>query len=226
MARVLIVDDHSLIRQGIRSTLDAVPDIEVVGEAQDGVEAEEKARRLNPDLIILDINLPLRDGIETARAIREHLPETRIVMLTAWEEPDKLAEAVDAGADGYILKDLSPQQFISALRSALAGDAPLAGTLALQALRNRGSQAAAPQHARTLTALTMRQREIVRLLAQGLTNKEIAASLGIAEPTVANHLKVVYEKLGVHSRARAAWVYLQGEPGGQQQQQPASERGR
>jgi DNA-binding NarL/FixJ family response regulator len=211
-ATVLIVDDHPLVREGFRSALDGARDMKVVGEAADGLEGERLALRLKPDVVLLDISLPLRDGIETARAIRAHLPEARIIMLTAWADPDKLVESIDAGAEGYITKDMPPDKVIAAVRSALAGDPPIAGTVALEALRRLGRPRASADPAAALSQLTMRQLEIVRLLSQGLTNKEIARSLGIAEQTVANHLKTTFDKLGVHSRAGAAWVYLHGQP--------------
>jgi DNA-binding NarL/FixJ family response regulator len=211
-ATVLIVDDHPLVREGFRSALDGAQDLRVVGEAADGLEAEMLALRLKPDVVLLDISLPLRDGIETARTIRAHLPEARIIMLTAWADPDKLVESIDAGAEGYITKDMPPEKVIAAIRSALAGDPPIAGTVALEALRRLGRPHISADPAAALSQLTMRQLEIVRLLSQGLTNKEIARSLGIAEQTVANHLKTIFDKLGVHSRAGAAWVYLHGKP--------------
>lgn len=182
-----------------------------MGEAADGLEAERKAIHLRPDIVLLDITLPLRDGFETARAIRALLPETRIIMLTAWADPDKLIMAVDAGAEGYITKDMPPHKVIAAIRSALAGDPPLAGTVALEALRKLGRSSANADSSAALRQLTMRQLEIVRLLSRDLTNKEIANSLGISEQTVADHLRTIFRKLGVHSRAGAAWVYLLAE---------------
>jgi DNA-binding NarL/FixJ family response regulator len=210
-ARVLIVDDHPFVCEGLRSCLNKVRDIRVVGEAADGLEAERKAIRLRPDIVLLDITLPLRDGFETARAIRALLPETRIIMLTAWADPDKLIMAVDAGAEGYITKDMPPHKVIAAIRSALAGDPPLAGTVALEALRKLGRSRANADSSAALTQLTMRQLEIVRLVSRDLTNKEIANSLGISEQTVADHLRTIFRKLGVRSRAGAAWVYLLAE---------------
>jgi len=211
-ATVLLVDDHSLIRGGFRSCLDGARDLRVVGEAADGLEAERQALRLKPDVILLDISLPLRDGIETARVIRRCLPETRIIMLTAWADPDKLIASVDAGAEGFITKDMPSEKVIAAVRSALAGDPPIAGAVALEALRKLGRSHVCADPSAALSRLTMRQLEIARLLSEGFTNKEIARSLGIAEQTVANHLKAIFEKLGVHSRAGVAWVYLHSEP--------------
>ncbi len=126
-ATVLVVDDHPLIREGVLASLAGAPDLEVVGEAADGLEAEEKACELRPDIVLLDIGLPIRDGVETARAIRASLSDTKIIILTAWAEPERLVEAVDAGADGYVLKDMSADELVSALRSAVAGEPPLAG---------------------------------------------------------------------------------------------------
>ena len=211
-ATVLLVDDHPLIREGFRSALDGAQEIRVVGEAADGLEAERQALRLKPDVILLDISLPLRDGIETARVIHRCLPETRIIMLTAWPDPDKLIASVDAGAEGFITKDMPPEKVIAAVRSALAGDPPIAGAVALEALRKLGRPHVCADPSAALSRLTMRQLEVARLLSQGFTNKEIARSLGIAEQTVANHLKAIFEKLGVHSRAGVAWVYLHSEP--------------
>jgi DNA-binding NarL/FixJ family response regulator len=212
-ATVLIVDDHSLIREGFRACLDGARDLRVVGDAADGLEAERQAIRLRPDVVLLDISLPLRDGIETARVIRRCLPETRIIMLTAWADPDKLIASVDAGAEGYITKDMPPEKVIAAIRSALAGDPPIAGAVALEALRKLGRPHVCADPSAALSRLTMRQREIAHLLSEGLANKEIARRLGIADQTVANHLKFIFHKLGVHNRAGVAWVYLNGEPG-------------
>jgi DNA-binding NarL/FixJ family response regulator len=207
VATVLIVDDHPLVREGFRSSLEGAQGIRLVGEAADGLEAERKALDLKPDVILLDISLPLRDGIETARAIRARLPDTRIIVLTAWADPDKLIEAINAGAEGYITKDMPPHKLIAAIRSALAGDPPIAGTVALEALRRLGRSGVSADPSTALRQLTMRQMQIVRFLAEGLTNKEIASSLGLSEQTVADHLKTIFRKLGVHSRAGAAWVW-------------------
>jgi DNA-binding NarL/FixJ family response regulator len=211
VARVLIVDDHPLVREGFRSSLQGAQGIRLVGEAADGLEAEAKALALKPDIVLLDISLPLRDGIETARAIRARLPDTRIIVLTAWADPDKLIEAINAGAEGYITKDMPPHKLIAAIHSALAGDPPIAGTVALEALRRLGRSGVSADPSTALRQLTMRQMQIVRFLAEGLTNKEIASSLGVSDETVAAHLKTIFKKLGVHSRAGAAWAYLAAE---------------
>lgn len=209
--RVLVVDDHPLIRKGIVASLATAEDIDVVAEAADGEEAEMLALQLRPHVILLDLGLPKRGGIETARAILKLLPDTHIIAVTALIDPDTLLQAVGAGAEGYITKDLPADRVVAAVRSVEAGDPPFCGRLTLEALRRAGAPCPQPAEPARLQDLTIRQMDVLRLISEGLSNKEIAGRLGLSQRTVVNHVSTILDKLGVRSRAGAAWVYAHDE---------------
>lgn len=203
--RILLVDDQLLFRKGIRALLENQPDIEVVGEASDGLEAQEYARATLPDVILMDIHMPVCDGVEATRKIKLERPETKIVALTVSDEDEDLFEAIRSGAEGYLLKDLRPEELFELLRGVLNGETPISPAVAsklLNEFRRRPwhdpSQAAASS-----SELTPRELEVLQLVTDGMANAEIAARLCIVEGTVKNHLHNILEKLHVENRVKA-----------------------
>ena len=219
-ARLIIADDHPLVREGMRAMLASEPDFEVIGEAENGQEALELCRELRPDLVLMDVRMPEMDGLEATRKIKEEYPQTSVLMVTSYENPDHLLDAIRAGAAGYLLKDAPKQQLTSAVRRVLEGESPLDQELATQLLRrlddetqNKKKEPAelAPRrplqkHPQPLypESLTAREVEILRLVAQGQTNRQIAQNLSIARNTARNHVQHIIAKLGVSDRTQAA----------------------
>ncbi|TET54850.1 MAG: response regulator transcription factor [Anaerolineales bacterium] len=202
--RVLLVDDHLLFRKGLARLLDAQTDFEVVGEAKDGREALEQARLLQPDLVLMDIRMPGCDGFEATRRIKSQLPQTHVVILTVSDDSEDLTAAIRHGADGYLLKDLLPESLFRQLRGLAAGEAPLSRAMTaklLQELARRDRPAAAPTPSDTLSP---REGQVLALIVDGYSNREIAAELGIARNTVKNHVRNLLAKLGAKNRAQAA----------------------
>lgn len=197
--RVLIVDDHALWRHGVAALLGSREDIEVVGEAADGGEAIEKVREVMPDVVLMDIKMPRVDGLAAARRLKEEMPYVRIIMLTVSETDEDLFEAIKVGAQGYLLKNVDPDQLITAIHQAQRGEVPIAPTMAAKILRELAAPAVP-----SIQALSAREREVLELLARGLSNKEIAFELKIAENTVKNHLRNILEKLHLQNRVQAA----------------------
>lgn len=205
MLRILLVDDHILFRKGMASLLDMRDDLQVVGEASDGNEGIKAARELIPDLILMDVNMPNCNGMEATRMIKKEMPHVKIVMLSASEEDQDLFEAIKVGAQGYLLKDLEPYQLYDLLQSLSRGETPLSGTMATKILREFSK----PEKEKTVTveyeeALTDREVGILKLVAEGLTNKEISEKLVISENTVKIHLRNILEKLQLKNRIQAA----------------------
>ena len=207
--RILLVDDHALFRKGIASLLTAEPGFQVVGEAEDGLQAIERAQELMPDLILMDVNMPRASGLEATRRIMERLPYVKIVMLTISEDDQDLFAAVRCGAQGYLLKKIEPQALFGTLRGVIRGEASISRLMAAKLMGefNRQSARAATPNDRS-TELTSREGEVLGLVAQGKSNKEIAAALAIAENTVKNHLKNILEKLHLENRVQAATFAL------------------
>jgi DNA-binding NarL/FixJ family response regulator len=211
-ARLIIADDHALLRSGIRSMLYGEPDLEVVGEAADGAEALELCRRLQPDLVLMDVRMPKMDGLAATRAIKEEFPRTSVVMVTMQEDPDYLFEAVIAGAAGYVLKGATPEQLTDAVRQVLDGEFLFNQKLTIDLLRSmadREQSSASPTGVEASEEslsepLTARETEILRLLAQGQTNPQIARELVVSPGTVKNHVRHIIAKLGVSDRTQAA----------------------
>jgi two-component system, NarL family, response regulator LiaR len=194
--RILIVDDHSVVREGLRMFLVRDPDLEVVGEAADGAEALEQARHLRPEVVIMDLLMPVMDGIAATLAIRRELPETEVLALTSVLESASVVEAIRAGAIGYLLKDTQATELRKAIKAAAAGQvqlSPQSSAYLLSAVRT-------PELPEPLTP---REMDVLRLLAQGQSNKEIARILHLVEETVKSHMRHILAKLGVQSRTQA-----------------------
>jgi two-component system, NarL family, response regulator LiaR len=208
--RVLLVDDHPVVRQGLRALLSTHEGIEVVGEADDGEAAVAAADRLSPDVVLMDVVMPGLDGVEALRRIGERRPQTRVVMLTSYADERRAMEAVDAGASGFLLKDASPRDVAAAIRAAHRGEAVLNPAVAAKLLAERRRPPAA--HA----DLTARELDVLRLIARGLQNKQIAAELHVSEKTVKTHVSAILRKLGVTDRTQAAMYAVRerlAEPG-------------
>lgn len=233
--RILIVDDHALLRQGLRQVLELEPDLEVVGEAQDGFEAVAKARELAPDVVLMDINMPGLNGIEATRRVRREMPDVRVLVLTIHDDDEYLREAAQAGVSGYVLKDVEPRELVRAVRLSAAGRPylhPDMGGRLLSSLLARPPAEAPPAAgappavgvppaidappggeggATRDSELTRRECEVLELLADGASNRDIAARLFISEKTVKNHVTHILQKLGLGDRVHAAlWVVRSG----------------
>jgi len=202
-ARLLLVDDHELFRKGLAGLLDTQPDLDVVGEADDGLEALSLARDLRPDLIVMDVHMPICNGLEATRLIREVLPETPIVMLTISKEDETLFEALKAGANGYLLKDSSSDSFLRGVRMALEGQVALPYQLTSSVFQQLERQEPTASNGAEVD-LTPRERDVLDLIAAGATNKEIAERLSISLYTVKSHVRNILGKLQVSSRREAA----------------------
>ena len=196
MIRVLIADDHSIVREGLRVFLGRDPELAVVGEAADGTEAVSLARQLRPDVVLMDLLMPVMDGIAATSAIRSELPETEIIALTSVLESEAVVGAVKAGAIGYLLKDTQALELRRAIKAAAAGQVQLSPQASAYLIR----EVRAPE---TTEALTAREMEVLRLLALGQSNKEIARHLSIVEDTIKIHVRHILSKLGVQSRTQA-----------------------
>jgi DNA-binding NarL/FixJ family response regulator len=205
--RILLVDDHELFRNGIASLIDTQDDMEVIGEAGDGIEAHYRAVALVPDLILLDINMPGGDGLEAVKLIRSDLPDTTIIMLTVHDEDDKVFSAIQSGANGYILKNTNSNQFLPMLRGILKGDAPLSPKLTGKIwtqFSKRSEQTSSSDPPQGIIPLTPREKEVLTCVSEGLSDKEISNSLSISIYTVKSHVRNILSKLNVENRYTAA----------------------
>ncbi len=201
--RVVVADDHKVVRAGIRELLSDEPDIVVVGEARDGREAVELALAERPDVVVMDINMPEPTGVEATRQIRAQVPEVRVLVLTAYADDPYIYGLLDAGASGYILKTAEGGDIVRAVRATAAGQSAIDPAIAPRLI------ARLTQPSVTSDALTERELEVLRLAARGQTNKQIGVALHISDRTVQNHLANIYAKLGVASRTEAVTVGLQ-----------------
>jgi DNA-binding NarL/FixJ family response regulator len=204
--RVLLVDDQQLVRTGFRMILRDEPGIEVVGEAADGRAALDAVSRLRPDVVVMDLRMPVMDGVEATRRMTTAAAPPRVLVLTTFDADEYVVEALRAGASGFLLKDVTPADFVSALRLVAAGDALLAPSVTRRLLDKFRDRLPAPtdtaRHER-LKELTERELEVLRLLARGLSNREIADELVVAEPTVKTHVSRILDKLELRDRAQA-----------------------
>jgi DNA-binding NarL/FixJ family response regulator len=209
MIRVLIVDDHAVVRAGLEQLLGNHDDFEVIGSAPDGDRALELTLAEGPDVVLMDLSMPNRGGIEATKAIHEAAPDTRVVVLTSFSDRDRILNAIDAGAVGYLLKDAEPLELLAGIRAAAGGESPLHPKAASAVLRARAENAPREE-------LSERERQVLELVGAGLPNKRIAMRLGISEKTVKAHLTNVFRQIGVADRTQAAlWARSHGFGAGQ-----------
>lgn len=205
--RILLADDHDLFREGLASLISSQEDLMVAGQAVDGLEAYSLARELRPQLIVMDIHMPVCDGLEATRLIRSEWPEARILILTVHDEDEKLFEAIKAGASGYLLKSTNSTDFLRAVRGALAGEAPLPPKLATRLLEEFARLAKRPDPASSpseASDLTQRELEVLQLIATGASDKDIAAQLTLSLHTVKTHVRNILSKMQAANRHQAA----------------------
>jgi DNA-binding NarL/FixJ family response regulator len=205
--RVLIVDDHAVVREGLRTFLELQDGLEVIGEASDGEEALAQVQALGPDVVLMDLVMPKLDGVGAMRELRARAADSRVIVLTSFLDDDRLMPAIQAGAAGYLLKDVEPAELARAIRAAHAGEAILDPTVTARLVRAiaDGSTSALQDSER----LTRREREVLELIARGRSNKRIAFELGISEKTVKTHVGHLLAKLGVSDRTQAALLAVE-----------------
>ena len=203
--RVLVADDHAIVREGLRSLLETEPGMELAGEAVDGEEAVAHARAVRPDVILLDLMMPRLDGIAAIGEIKREQPDARILVLTSFAEDEKVFAAIKAGALGYLLKDSSPQELLQAIREVARGESSLHPTIARKVLRELSRP---PELPATPEPLTARELDVLRLVAQGLSNQEIAGRLALSERTARTHVSQILAKLQLANRTQAALYAL------------------
>ena len=203
--RVMVVDDHALFRRGLEMVLQQEADIELVGEASDGAEAVERAQELMPDVVLMDVRMPKRSGIEAAGEIKDLLPHVKILMLTISDDEADLYDAIKAGASGYLLKEIPIEEVADAIRGVWAGQSRISPSMASKLLTEFASMSKQSTDRPQMPAprLTDREMEVLRLVAQGMNNRDIAKELFISENTVKNHIRNILEKLHLHSRMEA-----------------------
>jgi two-component system, NarL family, response regulator LiaR len=197
---VLIVDDHGVVREGLRAYLELEPDIRVVGEARDGQEGVRRAQELQPDVVLMDLVMPNMDGVDATTLIKQEQPQTHVIVLTSFLDDDRVVPAIKAGATSYLLKDVAASDLARAIRAARAGQAQLHPEVARRLMQ----QVTTPRKPEAGAQLTDREREVLRLLAEGRSNKEIARALVVSERTVKGHVSNILGKLGLQDRTQAA----------------------
>ena len=203
--RVLIVDDHDIVREGQRALINTEPGMEVVGEAKNGIEAIELAEKLEPDVILLDLHMPKLDGIAASEQIKKENPDARILVLTSFAEDERVYAAIKAGAMGYLLKDSSPQKILESIRDVFHGENTIESRIAQKLMREVQRTSEAPP---TEEPLTIREMEVIKLIAEGLSNHEIAERLVISDKTVRTHVTNILGKLHLANRTQAALYAL------------------
>lgn len=204
MIRVLLAEDQLIFRKGVVATLSTASDIEIVGEADNGLDALNSINRLKPDLVLMDLNMPVMGGVDATRRIKASFPDVKVVILTVSDEDKDLFEAVKVGADGYLLKTMGPQDLPEAVRQAAAGESPLSPAVAQKILREfRRGVRPETQENEPGSTLTPRELEVLQWATEGLSYKEIGATLFVAESTVKNHMRHIMEKLHLRNRSEA-----------------------
>ena len=201
--RILIADDQALVRTGFRVIVGAEPDLAVVGEASDGREAVEAVRTLRPDVVLMDIRMPGGDGIDATRRLTHEHPSSRVLILTTFDVDEYVYEALRAGASGFLLKDAGADELLHAIRVIAAGDALLSPSITRRLIADFAKRPARSERPAALADLTARELEVLRLLARGLSNSEIATELVVGDATVKTHVARIFAKLDVHDRAQA-----------------------
>ncbi len=203
--RVMVVDDHALFRRGLQMVLEGEPDLDLVGEASDGAEAVEKSQELMPDVILMDVRMPKRSGIEATTQIKDLLPHVKILMLTISDEEADLYDAIKAGASGYLLKEIPIEEVADAIRSVWAGQSRISPSMASKLLNEFAAmtKVSGDRPQIPVPRLTDREMEVLKLVAKGKNNRDIAKDLYISENTVKNHIRNILEKLHLHSRMEA-----------------------
>jgi DNA-binding NarL/FixJ family response regulator len=209
--RVVIADDHAIVREGIRQVLDGSEGIQVVGEASDGVEAFSRAQELVPDVVVLDVSMPGESGLDVAKRLKRALPATRVLMLSVYDNTEYVLEAVRAGADGYLLKDSSPSELRGAIRRVVAGESAFSAAAARQLSTALREEEAKREKAERVASLTPRELDVLRHVVAGRTNKETATLLGISHRTVETHRENILKKLGVRSVAELTRLAIEME---------------
>jgi DNA-binding NarL/FixJ family response regulator len=209
--RVVIADDHAIVREGIRQVLDGSEGIQVVGEASDGVEAFSRAQDLVPDVVVLDVSMPGESGLDVAKRLKRALPATRVLMLSVYDNTEFVLEAVRAGADGYLLKDSSPAELRGAIRRVVAGESAFSAAAARQLSTALREEEAKREKAERVASLTPRELDVLRHVVAGRTNKETATLLGISHRTVETHRENILKKLGVRSVAELTRLAIEME---------------
>jgi DNA-binding NarL/FixJ family response regulator len=205
--RVLLADDQAMVRAGFRMILESEPDIEVVGEAADGEQAVDATRRLRPDVVLMDIQMPGEDGLRATRRITERPGQpSRVVILTTFERDDYVYEALQSGASGFLLKNAPPEQLVHAVRVVAAGDALLAPSITRRIIEQFARRPIKPELDEQLQSLTQREREVLAMLARGKSNAELAAELFVTEGTIKSHVSSLLAKLGLRDRVQAVVV--------------------
>jgi len=208
--RVLVVDDHAVVRHGLRGFLELQDDMEVVGEGKNGLEAVNLAGHLQPDVILLDLVMPQMEGVEATRKIHERSPNSRVLILTSFGEDEKVFPAIRAGAQGYLLKDISPDDLVEAVRAAFQGNVQLHPEVAkklMTAIAQKEEPSSSGSRQAAIDELTTRELEVLHLITDGLNNREIAEKMVISEKTVKTHVSNILSKLHVHDRTQAA-IYV------------------
>lgn len=207
--RILLADDHEIVRRGLQMVLSLEKDFEIVGDARNGTQAVARALELRPDLVLMDLKMPGLEGSAATRQIKRALPEVKVLILTGVEADEEILAALEAGADGYVLKEVSPAELIHAIRVVGAGDSYLQPTVTKRVIQKmRGASARPPSLSPTHPALTAREGEVLRLMATSATNKEIAAQLSVSDETVRSHTKSILAKLDQPNRTQAVLAAL------------------
>lgn len=207
--RVVVADDHAIVREGIRQVLDGTEGISVVGEAANGPEAFERAQALVPYVVVLDVSMPEESGLEVAKRLKRALPATRVLMLSVYDNTEFVLEAVRAGADGYLLKDSSPSELRAAIRTVMAGESAFSAAAARQLSTALREEEANRERAERVASLTTRELDVLQHVVAGQTNEETAAVLGISHRTVETHRENILKKLGVRSVAELTRLALE-----------------